>query len=236
MNQNWIVTGSSKGIGLEITKTLLQLGKKVLGISRTAPVEILENFTHLPYDLSNLSNLSSLGLDKMDLEGVVFSHGYGIFKNLEEFSFPQIDHLVNVNLLSTVHLSKLLLNQLKKRDNSFMIYIGSEAALAGKNRSSIYSLTKFGLRGFVQSIRKECQTTSVKVTLIQPGLTRTSFYDEQYFEPKKEEKCAIDPKDIAKLFPWIIEASRGTCLDEIILQPQASAVQFKKLALKEHIC
>jgi short-subunit dehydrogenase len=226
--KQWIVTGSSSGIGLEITKILLKMGKKVIGISRTAPKELKsDNYQHLSFDLNHLESISSLKFDLDQLEGVIFSHGYGLFKNLEEFSDSQIFELVNVNLLSTVLLTKLFIPSLKKLEKSFLIYLGSEAGIQGKTRSSIYSLTKFGLRGFVQSVRKECATSSVKVSMIQPGMTRTPFYDNLYFEPKPEEKHAIDPEDIAKILPLIIESSIGSCFEEINLSPQANAVKFK---------
>lgn len=228
MNQkNWIVTGSSSGIGLEMTKKLLQEGKKVLGISRRkAPIDS-SNYTHLACDFSKIENVLSLKLEKMPLEGVIFCHGYGEFKNLEEFKPSNMIELINVNLLSIMILTKNFIQTLKNQDKSHLIFIGSEAALEGKSRSSVYSASKFGLRGFVQSIRKESATSSLKVTLIQPGLTRTPFYDNQYFEPKEDEKCAIDPKDIADSIELILKASKGTSFDEIIINPQAHAIKFK---------
>lgn len=223
----WIITGSSKGIGKAIAQKLLNQGDKVIGISRTKGEIEHENFTHISFDMKEIHKLSCLELEKYSPDGVIFSQGFGIFKNLEEMSIDVILEMMNVNLISIAIMSKLLLPVLKKKPKAFMIFLGSEAGLQGKTRSSIYSMTKFGLRGFVQSIRKECATSNVKVTLIQPGMTRTSFYDDLYFEPKKDDKCAIDPEDIAAIIPLIASANTGSCFDEIVINPQAHAVQFK---------
>ncbi|NBO24059.1 MAG: SDR family oxidoreductase [Chlamydiae bacterium] len=224
---DWLITGASKGIGKEIALLLLEKGKKVMGISRHPPSFSHPNFSWISYDFKEINGIDSLTINPNEFEGVVFSHGYGDFKNLEEFSHTAIVEMVHVNLLSTIFLTKKLIPFFKQKEKGLFIFIGSEAALQGKARSSIYSASKFGLRGFVQSIRKECAKSKLKICLIQPGLTRTSFYDSLYFEPKKDEKSAIDPKEIAKLIPLMMDSPIGTCLDEIIINPQTSSVEFK---------
>ena len=227
MKKTWIITGSSSGIGLEMTKKLLQAGKKVMGISRRQALIDSMDYQQLFCDFSNLDNINQLQFEKNNLEGVIFCHGYGEFKHLEEFKQDAMISLMNVNLLSIMIMTKNLIQALKKQPQAYLIFIGSEAGLDGKTRSSVYSASKFGLRGFVQSIRKECASSAIKVTIIQPGLTRTPFYDNQYFEPKADEKCAIAPQDIAATLDIILAGSVGTTFDEIIINPQAHAIKFK---------
>ncbi len=225
--RKWIVTGSSSGIGCHIAKMLLNLDKAVIGLSRRpGPIES-PCFLHIPVDFSRLDAVESLGKIDGDLEGVVFCHGFGEFKSLEQWSHPSIDAMLQVNLISHIHLARKLIANLKNQDRSYMIFIGSEAALEGKNRSSIYSAAKFGLRGFTQALRKESTSSGLKITMIQPGLTRTPFFDNLYFEPKKEERCAIDPADIAAAVALILASHEGTSFDEMIINPKASAVTFK---------
>ena len=223
----WIVTGASSGIGFEMVLVLLNQGKKVIGLSRKKPAIDHVNFSFFPMDLEKIDDLEKLPFKCQDLEGVIFCHGIGIFKKFEEFSFNAIEKIMNINLYSTILLTKHFLPYLKKTPSGYLIYIGSEAGLEGKIRSSIYSASKFALRGFFQSIRQESASSNLKVISIQPGMTRTAFYENLNFEPKEDEKCAIDPKDIAQLIPWITSCKIGSCPDEIVMNPQAYALKFK---------
>ena len=72
-----------------------------------------------------------------------------------------------------------------------MVLIGSEAALAGGARGAVYSATKFALRGFCQSLRQESAAAGIRVTLINPGMVRTDFFDQLDFEPGEDLAHAI---------------------------------------------
>ena len=71
----------------------------------------------------------------------------------------------------------LLHPKLKRNGNSRVIYMGSEAALRGAKRGSLYCAAKFGLRGFAQSLRQECASSGVHVSIINPGMVNTPWFD-----------------------------------------------------------
>ena len=88
-----------------------------------------------------------------------------------------------MNLLSHMVMSQLLIPYLKQQSNAKLIFMGSEAALKGAQQGSIYCAAKFGLRGFAQSLRQECSKSGLSVTLINPGMIKTPFFNDLYFEP-----------------------------------------------------
>ena len=104
--------------------------------------------------------------------------------------------------------------------------MGSEAALAGGKRGAIYSAAKFGLRGLAQSIRQECAASGVRVSIINPGMVNTAFFDEQDFRPGEETDNYILPEDVARAALTILQARTGTVFDEINLSPQKKVVRF----------
>ena len=62
-----------------------------------------------------------------------------------------------------------------------------------------FILAKFGLRGFSQSIREESSSKNIHVSLINPGMVRTSFFNNLDFMPGEDKSNAIEPDDIGKI-------------------------------------
>ena len=115
---------------------------------------------------------------------------------MEQFSLNQIRDLVNVNFIGQALLIKTFLPSMKKQQNGKIILMGSESALSGARQGTIYCATKFALRGFAQSLREECQSAGIGVTLINPGLVRTPFFDTLDFNPGSDPQNALEVHDI----------------------------------------
>ncbi len=229
--QTLIVTGSSSGIGKAISLLLLKNGFHVIGISRHAEKIVDPNYQAINLDLSDTESLpdhlEQLAREHIYINGIIFCAGYGRFGSLEEFSYQQIIELLEVNLLSQIYLTRAFLPALKKQGSGDLIYIGSESALSGGKRGAVYSASKFGLRGFAQSLRKECSSKNIKVTLINPGMARTDFFTELDFEPGDHQHNAIEVKDIADAVLLTLNMSAGTVIDELNLSPQKKVIQPK---------
>lgn len=229
------VTGASKGIGRAICHKLLAEDYHVVGIARQFQDSALAqhpNFEAVPLDLSDLEALPQ-ALKELkgrypQVRALICNAGQGHFKHLEEFSFDQIRSLIDLNFLSHVYLTKAFLPLLKKQTSSDVIFIGSEAALAGKRQGSIYCASKFALRGFAQALRDECATSSVRVCLINPGMVQTPFFQDLHFSPGTEPTEHLLPEDIAEIVALVLQAREGTVFDEINLSPHRKKVSFHK--------
>ena len=153
-----LVTGASSGIGQAVCDRLLAEGHEVIGISRNiaAPQHARPGFTALACDLENFEQSSELIGNFLKggrpIAGAVFCAGTGYFGGLEQLDFKRIRKLVDLNLLSPMQLSKLLVPGLKRQGYGRLIFIGSEAALEGAKNGTAYCASKFGLRGFVQAV------------------------------------------------------------------------------------
>ena len=229
----FIVTGCSSGIGEAISEALLRAGHKVVGISRRNNEQLSEysHFSHRPLDLSKTDSLpdefNKIVDEHPDIYGVLFCAGHGRFGSLEEFSFQQIQDLIQLNLVSQMYLARAVLPTLKKNGRGHLIFIGSEAALVGTKRGSVYCATKFGLRGLAQSLRQECASRGIKTCIINPGMAKTAFFDQLDFTHGEDESNFIDAEDIASTVINIISLNDGTVVDEINLSPLKKVVQPK---------
>ncbi|MEL0586160.1 MAG: SDR family oxidoreductase [Candidatus Thiodiazotropha sp. (ex. Lucinoma kazani)] len=228
-----LVTGASQGIGGAITRHLLSEGHQVIAIGR--------DFTHwsdqtglekITLDLSDLDSLphhfGEIARAHTELDGVILNAGSGRFGSLEEFSYQQIRELVDINLLQHLLVARALVPRLKKLGRGDLVIIGSEAALTGGRRGTIYSACKFALRGFAQSLRAECSSNGVRVCLINPGMVDTGFFDNLDFMPGELPENALRPEDIAETVNLVLQAHPGTVFDEINLNPLKKVIQTKK--------
>jgi 3-hydroxy acid dehydrogenase/malonic semialdehyde reductase len=229
-----LVSGASSGIGRAITTRLLEQGYRVTGLARDFskfPCHD-KHFTAASVDLSDLDSLPAR-LDELlekepVIDGVVCCAGSGRFGSLEEFSYAQIRSLLDLNLTSQVCLVRALLPGMKQRGTGDIIFMGSEAALAGGRRGALYSAAKFGLRGLTQALRQECAARGVRISIINPGMVKTAFFDELDFRHGDAADNYILPEDVASAVLLVLEAREGTVFDEINLSPQKKVIRFPK--------
>ena len=229
-----LVTGVSSGIGLAVAEKLLQQGHTVLGIARQANQVLVEysDFVPIALDLTQLDVLSQkikeLQYVHPGIDAVVFCAGKGQFGAIEQFSYQQIDALMTLNFTSQVYITKAVLPALKRKPQSDLIYIGSEAALKGSRNGALYCASKFALRGFTQALREDCGKSNVRVSLINPGMVKTPFFDELSFEPGDHTSNSIASEDIAEAVMYVLNSPTNIVIDEINLSPLNKVVKFKK--------
>ena len=227
-----LVTGSSDGIGRSITLSLLKNGAKVIGLARDHSKFNPETKNYIIYktDFSNeeilLNTIAKIIKDHKDLDCLVSNAGFGKFGTLETFSTKEINDFIFTNLTSHMILTNKILPHLKKIRKGNIIFIGSESALKGGKNGSLYSAAKFGLRGFSQSIREESCSKNIHVSLINPGMVRTSFFNNLDFMPGEDKSNAIEPDDIGKIIIDILSTRNGSVIEEINLSPLKKVIKF----------
>ena len=224
-----LVTGSSSGIGYEITLKLLDLGAKVIGIARNHDRSKLKNKNYTTYkcDVSAHQKLEILLKQILkkhpQINCFISNAGYGDFGPLENFSTLQIKNFIATNLTSHIVMTKLLLPHFKRIKIGDIIFIGSEAGLLGAKNGSLYCTAKFGLRGFSEALSKDVANKNIRVSIINPGMIRTNFFENLNFEPGNDEENAINIKDVSSTVAYILDLSRNTIVDEINLSPLKKA-------------
>lgn len=228
-----LVTGASSGIGRAIGRNLLEQGHTVIGISRDSArfKTSKANFFPFQLDLAQLQHIPNkiraLEVRFPSLDAVVFSAGIGRFGSLEEFSYSQIQALMDINFISPAFLTRALLPALKRKARSDLIYIGSEAALKGSRKGSIYCASKFALRGFTQALREECSKEQVRVCLINPGMVQTAFFDNLSFAPGDDPANYLLSNDVAEAVSYAINSRTEMVVEEITLNPASKVIKKK---------
>ena len=231
-----LVLGASRGIGRAIVQRLLAAGHEVVGVARrfAAQDRDLAHFHPVHLDLADLERLPTrlheLQAAHPCIDTVVCCAGRGQFGCLEEFSHGQIRELMELNFLSHAFAARAFLPVLKRKGRGLLLFIGSEAALAGRQKGAVYCASKFALRGLAQALREECARSGVQVSIINPGMVKTDFFADLDFAPGEDETQQLLPEDVAEAVALLVAARPGMVLDEINLSPLKKVVTFKKEA------
>ncbi|NOZ51577.1 MAG: SDR family oxidoreductase [Gammaproteobacteria bacterium] len=228
-----VVTGASSGIGRAIVYRLLRDNCHVIGIARNFSCRAIdhEQFTAVEMDLSNIEALPEkvtlLAKANSNVHAIVFCAGRGQFGSIEEFSYAQIQEMINLNFLSQAYLAKAFMPMMKKRKTGKLIFIGSESALKGERKGAIYCASKFALRGMAHALRDECSKSGVSVSIVNPGMVKTPFFDALGFEPGDNSDNYLVSDDVANAVSWVLSMHASVVVDEINLSPLKKVVQHK---------
>lgn len=226
-----LITGASSGIGLAVSNLLLKNDYRVIGISRrgsgTGPDQ--ELFTGISLDLANLQETSQcIGelIEQYRFDCFIHAAGCGHFGSIEQFSVTQLDQSIRVNLTSALILCRQLIPAFRRQKRGRIIFIGSESALIAGKKGALYSAAKFGIRGLCQALRQDCASDGINVSLINPGMVRSPFFDDLSFRPGERPENAIEVEDIASVIWQILQSSPDMVFDEVNVSPRVKSIDF----------
>ncbi len=227
-----IITGASKGIGKAIALDLLKQKFIVVGISRSHTIKH-KNYFPIKHDLSVLEGykekLDYILRKHVNIEAIISNAGNGIFENLENIPSNNIVPFFNLNLLSHILIAKYLVGYFKKMKRGQLIFMGSEAASEVSQKATLYASAKHGLMGFVKALRTECNKSNIRVTIINPGMVRSSFFNDLNFKPGDKKENAIRKKDLSDLVIFLLKSSNSINYSNISLDPLKKVIDFKKI-------
>jgi 3-hydroxy acid dehydrogenase/malonic semialdehyde reductase len=228
-----LITGASSGIGLATARLLIVQGYRVIGISRRGQVAALDsdNFSAVTLDLDRLEQIESqiTGLIRATpIDCFIHAAGEGHFGSIEQFSLTQIENSIRVNLTSAMVICRSLVPAFRRQGKGRIIFIGSESALHAGKKGALYCAAKYGLRGFSLSLREDCSSDGIQVSLVNPGMVRSPFFDQLSFEPGPAPENAIAVDDVAEIIWQILQSSPDIVIDEINLSPRIKSINFGK--------
>ncbi len=177
MAKQFVVTGSSSGIGRAIAEMLVEKGHHVIGISRRKP-EGDYHFQHYSLNLTNEAAIQQfvtyLNEQHLSIDGLVNCAGAGIGGAIEETPLPDIRQLFEVNLVGLIAITQALLPLLRDT-KGVVLNVGSVAGTLTIPFQTFYSMTKSAVLSFSEGLRLEVKPFGIRVTTLLPGDTKTGF-------------------------------------------------------------
>ncbi len=233
-NKCYLVTGVSSGIGLGVAQLLLRQGFNVVGVCRRKLGDEFAEFENNPNSFycygCDLSDEKRLEITLKNIiknhliSGAILCHGFGDFRSIEEFSSARIVEMISVNLISYLLICRLLMPILKRQGFGDLIIIGSQSGLKAGRFGSVYSAAKFGLQGMVAALRDEAAASGVRVSIVNPGLVKTAFFDTLDFQPGDDRSHYLQAEDVAKSVSLMLSLPHGSVIDSINLSPQKHVI------------
>lgn len=223
-----IVTGASSGIGAEFSKILTEAGVTVYGLARSIDKltalkkKLGDLFIPVKMDITQFKEteqwVENTFNKKHTPDILVNNAGLGYFADVDELSLDQWHAMMEVNLSGVFYMTRLIVPLMKENKAVCHIAnIASVAGLMGSPQISGYNVTKFGLRGFSESLFKELRYDGIKVTCFFPGSIATSFFDS--IDAVDLHPNMMQPIDIAKTLKYVLETPDNFLINEITMRP-----------------
>jgi short-subunit dehydrogenase len=127
---------------------------------------------------------------------LINSAGYNRFGLLTDISDTDIERIFSINVLSPILLCRALLPWFMAQESAHIVNIGSTFGSLGYAGFSSYSASKFALRGFSESLRRELANTGVKVHYLAPRAVRTAFNEDAVNKMNAALGVAMDTPDV----------------------------------------
>jgi len=198
----WLITGTSKGIGLDLTKLVLSLGHTVITASRNINAlekEINQNKENLyPVQLDITSDKEvKMTIDRLvkklgKIDVVVNNAGYSLVGSMEEMTDEEFRATMDVNLFGAVNIIRNVMPYLRKQKSGHIINISSNAGYVGFEKAASYNAAKFGMIGISEALAQEVNNFGIKVTVVAPGQFRTQFMDSINYVKNRIDVYGVD--------------------------------------------
>ncbi|PZX60246.1 NADP-dependent 3-hydroxy acid dehydrogenase YdfG [Algoriphagus ratkowskyi] len=221
-NQIAVVTGVSKGIGLELVKLLLDKGTVVAGWGRNKPDLAHQNFHFFTCDVAkeeSVENAFQQTTSKLgtDIRILVNNAGFGVAGDTESFSSEDWKAMFDTNVHGIFYTTKRLIPGMKAADEGHILNVASIAGLNGVSSMAGYVGTKHAVRGISHSFYMELRDFGIKVSTIYPGSVQTSFFDE--IEGTNANENMMRPVDVATTMVQTLETHPNYFVADVECRP-----------------
>ncbi|MDT7560855.1 MAG: hypothetical protein QOI68_5325 [Pseudonocardiales bacterium] len=180
----WFITGSSRGLGLEIARAALENGHQVVATARdkaavTRALGSSERLLAVSLDVTDAGRAATAveeataAFGRIDV--LVNNSGFGLLGAVEEISDAEAREVFDVNVFGLLGVTRAVLPGMRARRSGRIINIGSIGGFVTIPSSGIYGATKFAVEGITEALSAELAGTGVTATVVEPGAFRTDF-------------------------------------------------------------
>jgi NADP-dependent 3-hydroxy acid dehydrogenase YdfG len=219
-----LITGASSGIGAATARHAVAAGWKVVLAARSedklaALADELgeDNALARRCDVTDFADQESLVAATLERFGhfdVAFANaGFGAARGFLKEDPEQWRSMVLTNVLGAAYTIRAVLPHLKERNSGHVLLTSS---VAGRRSlpGSLYSATKFAVTGMGESLRQELRQaeSKVRVTLVEPGMVATPFFDNPV-------SGVLEADDIARIVMFVLDQPEHVDINEILVRP-----------------
>jgi NAD(P)-dependent dehydrogenase (short-subunit alcohol dehydrogenase family) len=241
-----VITGTSTGIGYASSKLFIENGYRVFGSVRNeadadkVSNELGSNFVPLIFDVTdeaavkNSVKIVEDQIGEQKLSGLINNAGLGVMGTIQSLSAEQFKYQFDVNVLGVFHCCQAYLDLLgadknRNGDPGKIINISSISGEIGMPFMSAYNMSKFGLEGFSEGIRRELLMYGIDVVVIAPGPVKTPIWKKIN---QKDEVQRYDNSDfresVSRAMKMTEKMEQAGCEPSVIAERALSIIENTK--------
>lgn len=224
-----LITGASTGIGAATARHAVEAGWRVVLAARSED-KLAELARELgdEHALAHACDVTEFGdqealvaaaLERFGRIDAAFANaGFGAARGFLKEDPDQWRQMILTNVLGVAFTIRAVMPHFKERNAGHFLLTSS---VAGRRSlpGSLYSATKWAVTGMGESLRQELRQeegSQVRVTLIEPGVVDTPFFDNR-------PTGALEPDDIARIVMFVLEQPARVDINEVLVRPTSQS-------------
>ncbi len=242
MTKTAFITGATSGIGKATAEIfakhnirLILCGRRLerleqlqKELSKQTEVTILHFDVRDKYDVAHqIQNLPN-EFKKIDILINNAGNAHGL-STIQKGSIDDWDKMIDINVKGLLYVSKAIIPQMTKRNDGFIVNIGSTAGKEVYPNGNVYCASKFAVNALNKSMRLDLNKYNIRVAGIHPGLVETEFSDVRFKGDTEKAKSvyagykALQAADIADIIYFVISRPYHVNIEDLVVYPTAQA-------------
>ena len=180
----WLVTGAGRGMGVDIARAALAAGHAVVATGRnpekvTQAIGESDDLLTVKLDVTAPADAQAAVQAAVDrfgrIDALVNNAGNFYAGFFEELTPEQMERQLTTTLIGPMNVTRAVLPVMRRQRSGHVITISSSAGLLGFEFGTAYAASKFGLEGWMESLRPEVAPFGIHTTIVNPGFFRTEL-------------------------------------------------------------
>jgi NADP-dependent 3-hydroxy acid dehydrogenase YdfG len=242
MKQTAFITGATSGIGKATAEIFAKNNIRLILCGRRK-----ERLIKLKEELSKLTEVTTLTFDvskKDEVAAAINSlpenfkqidllinnagNAHGL-SSIQNGAIDDWDAMIDINVKGLLYVSKAIIPQMTKRNNGFIINIGSIAAKDVYPNGNVYCASKHAVNALNKAMRIDLNKHNIRVSAIHPGAVETEFSDVRFKGDTEKAKSvyagykALQAEDIADIIYFVISRPYHVNIEDLVVYPTAQA-------------
>jgi len=186
-NNVWFITGAGRGLGIDIARSALAAGHKVVATGRNAEKVLAaigehKNLLTVALDITDpaaAADAAQAAVDRFGGIDVLVNNAGNFYAGyFENISDAQLRRQMETNFFGPLNVTRAILPVMRRQRSGQVITITSAAGLIGQEFCAAYAPSKFALEGWMESLRYDVAPYGIRTMAVEPGFFRTELLVE----------------------------------------------------------
>lgn len=233
-----LITGVTRGIGLEATRKFLSLGYRVAGCARRKKrlgeieKDFGDDFIGISADLTKEGDIDHLFSEVRDRFGpidvLINNAGVGYETSIMDGDPLHWKEMLDLNVYALALCCRQALDDMRVKDKGYIFNISSMSAHRVTEGGGVYAATKYAVRALTEGLRQElcAKKSGIRVTAISPGFVETEFYNSYYHKLDDADKktvfddvVALQASDVVDAIVYSLNTASHVGINDILMRP-----------------